>query len=153
MNASTIAHLPTPQEIEQAKQSSRTLSKYANAERVQLVVRGSNGEADDLILSGHVLQLLLDVLAEIAKGNAISLMPMNQEISTQEAATMLNVSRPFLVGLLEKHEMPFRKVGAHRRVLLQDVLEYKERGDQRRTEALDQLTAISAYTEKGHDHG
>jgi excisionase family DNA binding protein len=150
MNASAIAHLPTPQEIEQAKQSSRTLSKYANAERVQLSLRGSNGEADDLILPGHVLQLLLDVLAEIAKGNAISLLPMNQEISTQEAATLLNVSRPFLVGLLEKHEIPFRKVGAHRRVLLQDVLEYKERVDQRRTDALDQLAALSQQEPMGY---
>lgn len=150
MNASTIAHLPTPQDIEQAKQSIRTLSKYANAERVQLALRGSNGEADDLILPGHVLQLLLDVLAEMAKGNAISLMPVNQEISTQEAATLLNVSRPFLVGLLEKNEIPFRKVGAHRRVYLKDVLEYKERVDQRRSQALDQLAALSQKDQMGY---
>ena len=143
MNKSRIAQLPTPQEMEQARQSSHTLSKYANTERVQLALRGSNGEADDLILPGQVLQLLLDVLAEIAKGNAISLMPVNQEISTQEAASLLNVSRPFLVGLLEKSEIPFRKVGAHRRVFLKDVLDYKERIDQRRAQTLDQLAALS----------
>lgn len=150
MNASTIAYLPTPQEIEQAKQSSRTLSKYASAERVQLSLRGSNGESDDLILPGQMLQLLLDVLAEIARGNAISMMPMNQEISTQEAAGLLNVSRPFLVGLLEKHEIPFRKVGAHRRVYLKDVLEYKERIDQQRTQVLDQLAALSQKEHMGY---
>jgi excisionase family DNA binding protein len=150
MNASTNAYLPTPQEIEQAKQSSRTLSKYANTERVQLSLRGSNGEADDLILPGHVLQLLLDVLAEMAKGNAISVMPMNQEISTQEAASLLNVSRPFLVGLLEKNEIPFRKVGAHRRVYLKDVMDYKERVDQRRTRALDQLAELSQKEQMGY---
>ena len=97
-----------------------------------------------------MLQLLLDVLAEIAKGNAISLMPMNQEISTQEAASLLNVSRPFLVGLLEKSEIPFRKVGAHRRVFLKDVLDYKERIDQRRAHTLDQLAALSQQEQMGY---
>ncbi len=150
MNASKIAHLPTPQEIEQAKQSSRTLSKYANAERVQLSLRGSNGEADELILPGHVLQILLDVLAEMSKGNAISLLPTHQELSTQEAAALLNVSRPFLVGLLEKQEIPFRKVGSHRRVYLNDVLEYKERIDQQRSQALDQLAEISQKEPMGY---
>jgi excisionase family DNA binding protein len=150
MNASKIAHLPTPQEIEQAKQSSRTLSKYTSAERVQLSLRGSNGEADELILPGHVLQILLDVLAEMSRGNAISLMPTHQELSTQEAAALLNVSRPFLVGLLEKQEIPFRKVGSHRRVYLKDVLEYKERIDQRRSQALDQLAEISQKEPMGY---
>ncbi len=150
MNASKLAHLPTPQEIEQAKQSSRTLSKYTSAERVQLSLRGSNGEADELILPGHVLQILLDVLAEMSKGNAISLLPTHQELSTQEAAALLNVSRPFLVGLLEKQEIPFRKVGSHRRVYLNDVLEYKERIDQQRSQALDQLAEISQKEPMGY---
>lgn len=150
MNASKLAHLPTPQEIEQAKQSSRTLSKYANAERVQLSLRGSNGQSDDLILPGPVLQILLDVLAEIAKGNAISLVPMHQELSTQDAAHLLNVSRPFLVGLLEKGEIPFRKVGAHRRVYLRDVMAYKEGTDQQRNKTLDALAALSQQEGMGY---
>ncbi len=150
MTASKLAHLPTPQEIEQAKQSSRTLSKYANAERVQLSLRGSNGQSDDLILPGPVLQILLDVLAEIAKGNAISLVPMHQELSTQDAAQLLNVSRPFLVGLLEKGEIPFRKVGAHRRVYLRDVMAYKESTDQQRNKTLDALAALSQQEGMGY---
>jgi len=150
MSASNATHLPTPQDIEQARDSSRTLAKYAKAERVQLSLRGSNGKSDDLILPGHVLQILLDVLAEIARGNAISVVPMNQEISTQEAASLLNVSRPFLVGLLEKNEIPFRKVGTHRRVLLKDVLAYKERVDQQRKQALDQLAEVSQKEQMGY---
>lgn len=150
MSASKIAHLPTPQEIEQAKSSSRTLSKYASAERVQLSLRASNGQSDDLILPGHVLQMLLDVLAEMAKGNAISVVPRHQELSTQEAAALLNVSRPFLVGLLEKGEMPFRKVGAHRRVALKDVLDFKERIDRQRHDALDKLAALSQKESMGY---
>lgn len=150
MSAHKIVHLPTPAEVEQAKASSRTLSKYADVERVQLALRGCNGESDDLVLPGHVLQILLDALSEISKGNAISLIPHHQEVSTQEAASLLNVSRPFLVGLLEKGEIPFRKVGAHRRVLLTDILEYKERCDHQRAEALDELAAFSQENDMGY---
>lgn len=150
MAAQKIVHLPTPAEVEQAKVSSRTLSKYADVERIQLALRGCNGETDDLVLPGHVLQILLDVLSEISKGNAISLIPHHQEVSTQEAANLLNVSRPFLVGLLENDEIPFRKVGSHRRVLLRDVLAYKEQIDTRRTQAPDELAAMSQEEDMGY---
>ena len=150
MSAQKIVHLPTQAEIEQAKISSRTLSKYADVDRVQLSLRGCNGESDDLVLPGHVLQILLNVLSEMSKGNAISLIPHHQEVSTQEAANLLNVSRPFLVGLLEKGEIPFRKVGAHRRVLLTDVIAYREKTDRLRTQALDELAALSQEEDMGY---
>ena len=140
---SNIVHLPTPAEVEQAKQTSRTLSKYTDVDRVQMSLKGSNGETDELVLPGHVLQLLLDVLSEVSQGNAVSLIPHHQEVSTQEAAGLLNVSRPFLVGLLEKGELPFRKVGSHRRVLLTDVLAYKEKTEKQRNQALDELASLS----------
>lgn len=150
MASQTIVHLPTPAEVEQAKVANRTLSKYAKGMRIQLALRGCNGETDNLVLPGHVLQILLDALSETSNGNAISLIPHHQEVSTQEAANLLNVSRPFLVGLLENGEIPFRKVGVHRRVLLRDVLAYKERGDSRRTQALDKLAAISQKEDMGY---
>ena len=150
MSAQKTLHLPLPAEVEEAKVSSRTLAKYADVERVQLSLTGSNGEKDDLILPGHTLQLLLEVLSEISKGNAISLIPHHQEVSTQEAANLLNVSRPFLVKLLEQNDIPFRKVGAHRRVLLRDVLAYKERVDQQRSQALDDLAALSQQEGMGY---
>lgn len=150
MSAQKIVHLPTAAEVEQAKLSSRTLSKYADVDRVQLSLRGSNGETDELVLPGHVLQILLDVLAEVSQGNAISLIPYHQEISTQEAANLLNVSRPFLVRLLESGDIPFRKVGAHRRVKLQDVLSYKEQIDRQRHAALDELAGLSQHEGMGY---
>lgn len=150
MPAQNIVHLPTPAEVEQAKISSRTLAKYADVDRVQLSLRGSSGESDDLVLPGHVLQILLDVLSEMSKGNAISLIPHHQEVSTQEAANLLNMSRPFLVGLLEKGEIPFRRVGAHRRVLLTEVMAYRDKTDQLRGQALDELATLSQDEDMGY---
>lgn len=151
MNAiQNVVHLPTKPEIEAAKQSSRMLSKYADADRVQLTLRANNGAAEDLVLPGQVMQLLLDIVSEMAKGNAISLVPIHHELSTQEAANLLNVSRPHLVSLLEKGELPHRKVGAHRRVLASDVLAYKENLLAQRSQALDELTALSQEMGMGY---
>ena len=136
-SSSNVVRLPTKKEIEEAKLSSRTLSEYADAERVKLSIEGSNNESDELILPGHALQLLLDVLSEMSQGNAISIMPIHAELSTQEAANILNVSRPFLVSLLEKGEIEHRKVGTHRRVLAKNVFDYKQRIDDERSAALD----------------
>jgi len=150
MKPSNVAHLPTPQDMEQAQESSRTLSKYASADRVHLTLRGGNMESDELILPGHVVQILLNVLSEMSRGNAVSLIPIHQELSTQEAASLLNVSRPFLVGLLESNEIPFRKVGAHRRVLFRDVMAYKDAIDRKREKSLDELTAMSQQEDMGY---
>ncbi len=151
MTSQNVVRLPTPGEIEQARESSKTLSKYASNDRVQMTLRDSNGESEDIVLPGHTLQILLDVLAEMAKGNAISLIPRHQELSTQEAADILNVSRPFLVSLLEKEEIPFRKVGTHRRVLLSDILQYKDQIDRKREQTLDKLAAYSQRNEMGYE--
>ncbi len=91
-------------------------------------------------------------MSEMARGNAISLMPIHHELSTQDAANILNVSRPHLVSLLEKKELPFRKVGSHRRVLAKDVFEYKARIDQQRLATLDELTALSQELGMGYDN-
>lgn len=145
-----MVRLPTPADVDQATSAFQTFSKYAGIDWVQLTIRGRSGGSDDLVLPGHGLQILLDVLSEMSKGSAFSLIPHHQELSTQEAANLLNVSRPFLVGLLEKGDIPFRKVGAHRRVLLRDILGYKESTDRHRVQALDDLAALSQVEEMGY---
>jgi excisionase family DNA binding protein len=150
-SSSNVVQLPTEQEVEEAKLSCRTLSKYADADRVQLSIKGSNNQSDELVLPGHALQLLLDVLSEMSRGNAISIIPIHAELSTQEAANMLNVSRPFLVGLLEKGEINFHKVGTHRRVLAKDVIDYKQKIDTERTATLDRLTEESQKLGMGYE--
>jgi len=150
MSEQKVVHLPTKAEIEQARQSSQTLSKYADVERVQVSLQSSNGETDELVLPGYVVQILLDVLSQMSQGNAISLVPYHQEISTQEAANLLNVSRPYLVNLLETQQIPFHRVGTHRRVRLRDVLDYKERIDEQRLDALNELTSLSQQEGMGY---
>ncbi len=151
MAASNVVQLPTTEDVEEAKESSRTLSKYADMERVQLSIKGSDGENEELILPGRGVQLLLDILSEMSRGNAISIMPIHAELSTQEVANLLNVSRPFLVGLLEEGKIPHHKVGSHRRVLAKDAIDYKKRIDDKRTESLDKLASESQKLGMGYE--
>jgi len=148
---SNVIHLPTAQEAEEAKITSRALSKYAHNERLHLKIASNNNESEDLILPGYAINLLLAMLTEMSKGNAITVMPIHAELSTQETAELLNVSRPHLVDLLEQGKIPFRKVGTHRRVLANDVFDYKQRIDAARLKALDDLAAQAQELDMGYE--
>lgn len=86
------------------------------------------------------LTLLSAIIQNMAEGKTISIVPSNSEISTQQAADMLNVSRPHLIKLLGAKKIPFKKVGSHRRILLQDIMEYKEQLAKQRELQLDFLS-------------
>ena len=81
--------------------------------------------------------LLFEILDNMAMGKSITLIPSEAEVSTQQAADMLNVSRPHLVKLLEKGEIPFKKVGSHRRIQLKDLINYDKKIKQTRSDELD----------------
>ena len=84
-------------------------------------------------------ELLLTILKNLQAGKAVSIVPEHQELTTQRAANILGVSRPFLVRLVEEDEIPFHMVGSHRRIYLQDLLAYKHRRDNARREAINRL--------------
>jgi excisionase family DNA binding protein len=86
------------------------------------------------------LRLFLTILQELAKGHAVTLVPHGKEFTTQEAADFLNVSRPHVISLLEARKLPFRKVGTHRRIRVEDLLAFKERDDEERRRIADELT-------------
>lgn len=143
MSSHNVVELPSSQEIEQARESSRTLAKYASQERVTMTVTGENGESEDIVLPGHLMEMLIKILTVTSQGKAINIMPINSELTTQEAANMMNVSRPHIVKLLDQDTIAHHKVGSHRRIYLKDLLEYMEKNRSARSEALDELTALS----------
>ncbi|QJX01958.1 helix-turn-helix domain-containing protein [Alcanivorax sp. IO_7] len=100
----------------------------------------------DLVLPRHALELLRNILTEMAQGNAVTLMPVHAEVTTQEAANLLNVSRPHLVKLLEEGAIPFTRVGTHRRIRFQDVMAY------RAARATESEAALQALADQAQEH-
>lgn len=133
--------LPTSEESRLALEALKALdSNCFPSERVkiQFKVRGSSRSVE---VPRSAAKLLFEILRQTASGNAVRLVPVRKELTTQEAAEILNVSRPFVIGLLEKREIPFRMVGAHRRIPLSALLDYKRKTDAIRDEALDLMAA------------
>ena len=97
----------------------------------------------DIAVPDAALEALSDVLETIGRGHAVRVLADDEEMTTNEAAALLHVSRPHLVTMLERGDLPFRRVGSHRRVRLSDVLALKRREDEVRKAALDELTELS----------
>lgn len=97
------------------------------------------------------LALLIDILANMSEGKSITLVPTDSELSTQQAADMLKVSRPHLIKLLENHTIPFKKVGSHRRVVLQDILAYEKGLQNTRQEQLKFLSEQAQELKLGYE--
>jgi excisionase family DNA binding protein len=134
---------PTEADMLLARESSRRLAaRLGRQASVRLQVLDNGKPAETVAVPASALRLLLHILTEMAQGNAVTLIPVHAELTTQQAADLLNVSRPYLIELLEKGAIPHRKVGTHRRVLLQDLMAYKNKIDQARLEALQQLSAL-----------
>ncbi|MCA9437996.1 MAG: helix-turn-helix domain-containing protein [Candidatus Omnitrophica bacterium] len=128
----------SPEEIRLAKENleifARQLGKKVITGRI-----GEKGKECVFRLPETTVRLVVDLLSETSRGNPVAIMPLKTEFTTQQAANFLNVSRPFFVNLLEKGEIPFRKVGSHRRVRFDDLIRYKKKTDKRSLEALDEL--------------
>lgn len=138
--------VPSEEDAKMAAESSRILASK-RPER-ELRVRLDDGQ--ELRLPNAAARLLSHLLTEMAQGNAVTIIPIHAELTTQEAADYLNVSRPYLVKLLEEKTIPHHRVGTHRRIRFQDLSAYKERMEAEREAALDELAAQAQELNMGY---
>lgn len=144
--------VPSAEEVRQALHSAARLRKLAKGRRAAGLHRiRVEGEKQPIEIPAAAIAMLADVVEELAKGHAIRIASDEQEISTQKAADLLNVSRPFLIQLLEKGAIPFRMVGTHRRLRMSDVLTYKARSDADADRAFRELVAQAQELGMGYD--
>ena len=106
---------------------------------------------DFVTVPTKALDLLFYILNNMAEGKSISLIPSDSEISTQQAADMLNVSRPHLVKLLEEGVIPYKKVGSHRRILLEDLIEFDRKLKEQRITSLKKLAEQAQDLRLGYE--
>ena len=131
---------PTANEALLARESSRLLASHVGESRdLKIQIIEDEQPAESLSLPASAVRLLVALLTEMAEGNAITLIPVHAELTTQQAADLLHVSRPYLIRLLDECAIPYRKVGTHRRVLFSDLMAYKKQVEEARLTALDQL--------------
>ncbi len=141
---------PSVQEADLARKSSHVLAQVADQHQ-SLTLQIEDTEQDRVLeLPPMAVSLLLDALEAMAAGRSVSLVSEEAELTTVEAARVLNVSRPYLIGLLEDGRIPYRKVGTHRRVRLADVLAYKAEDDLARDAVLDQLAREAQDQDMGY---
>ena len=136
--------VPTPEESKLARETFRKLTAHrSRAHKVDLLLSTGAGRSEHAAVPKRALDLLAEILRQTAEGNAVAVLPVHQELTTQEAADLMNVSRPFIIALIEKEELPAHRVGSHRRIPLAAVLALKSKTDADRDKALDFLVAQS----------
>ncbi len=130
--------LPVEREVQAAVQGQRALAAFlaTQFETQRIQIFDAQNEAHQVELPTSALRLLVDILAELADGNAVKVVPVHAELTTQEAADLLNVSRPHVVKLLEEGALAFHRTGKHRRVRFADLMAFKEARSKESEEAM-----------------
>lgn len=141
--------LPDEEAVQLARASAAELSSLLS-EKPDVDRASVKMDGHDLILPRQAITLLRDLLADMAQGNAVTIVPTHAEMTTQQAADILNVSRPFLIKLLERGELAFTKVGTHRRIRFEDLMKFKQALKQRSQDAMDELVAQAQENDMGY---
>lgn len=149
MAATAEIELPSEHVKQKAKAALSELMPPEVSPNVELRARRDRKHAEAAIPK-EAYRLFIEVLKQLAEGNAVTIVPVHAELTTQQAADILNVSRPYLVQMLEKKRIPFHKVGTHRRLYAKDLLAYKRQDDKRRRQMARELTQLAEENEEGY---
>jgi excisionase family DNA binding protein len=135
--------LPSVDERAAANQLRQLIAAHAAGD-AKLRVLDDDKKPSEITLTPGLSQVLMELLRHVGSGQAVTLVPVGEMLTTQQAADILNVSRPFLISLLEREEIPHSLVGRHRRIKAEDLFAYKKKRDATRSEALSALAAEDA---------
>jgi excisionase family DNA binding protein len=133
--------LPSESDSTLAKETSRKIASHLKRTEPLRLRFLDDPKKDTLAIPLPAARMLVRILEEMARGNAVTLIPVQAELTTQEAADMLNISRPSLIQLLDEGKIEYRRVGTHRRVRFEALMAYKRKLDADRRSALDELAA------------
>ena len=137
--------LPNQVEVKNAEQLQAIIASQRDDNgAAQLAIKVAGDDVQSIVLAPALTESFLELLRLVSKGQGFRMIPLEADLTTQEAADLLNVSRPYLIKLLESGDVPFTKTGRHRRVKASDLLEYKRKRDATRSAALDALAAMDA---------
>lgn len=146
MPANIISSInPGDVDTEIAERAARRITEYLDGHPDDDLIEalGEVGTQDALVIPRATVVMFAQILDLLAQGRGVQIIPKEVELSTQQAADALNVSRPYLIGLLESGRIPFRKVGRHRRIRFDDLMDYKRQDDLSRRVAADKLAEFS----------
>ena len=137
--------LPSADERAAANQLRKILAgRAAKGSAQKLRILDENNQPAEIVLAPALSQLLMELLRHVGSGDAVTLVPVSQMLTTQQAADILNVSRPYLVSLLDRGEIEHHLVGRHRRIKAEHLFDYKGERDARRAKALSELAKMDA---------
>ena len=152
MVSESYTFLPTESARVVAKDSSRALVEFAGhaSASTEDPTLSLSIDGKSIPLPASLLDFLISLLTETAKGNAVTLVPINAELTTQQAADFLNVSRPYLIKLIEEGKIQHRKVGTHRRILFGHLQAHKQAESARSAAAMDELAKQAQELKMGY---
>lgn len=139
-------HEPSTEEIAAASTAARAMSQLdRGSPTISFVPQAAEGEStnvEPISLPMSIFRLIVNMLVEMGNGNAVAVVPVNAELTTQQAADLLNVSRPHLIKLIEQEALTYRMVGTHRKLKAKEVLNYRSKTAHARSESLKKMVAL-----------
>ena len=133
---------PTEEEIAQAKEAGRQLARLLPEDKRPLRLVTENNRHEMISIPPGAVRLFLDVLTQLGQGRGVTILPKKAELTTQEVADFLNVSRPYVVKLIDSGALPARTVGTRRRIAFQDLIKFDEADRKRRRAALNEIAQL-----------